>query len=110
MRIIKLKYGVRKPADNNFVYCGREMPGFDESPLHNPFKIGVDGTRQEVLLKFRTHLAEQLEHNEEVQQAFENLTSNSVLGCWCCNKKDAGSGPHYCHCDIIAEFWKARHA
>ena len=39
------------------VYIGRPMPDFpDGSPFANPFKIGRDGTRAEVLAKYEQYL------------------------------------------------------
>lgn len=40
------------------VYIGRASPrhGLPASPFANPFRIGRDGTRAEVLLKYRQHL------------------------------------------------------
>jgi hypothetical protein len=58
----------------------------------NPYRIGVDGTREEVLEKFRRRLTEQ---PFLVQLARERL-KGKVLGC-CCK-------PLACHGDIWVEF------
>lgn len=57
----------------------------------NPFRIGRDGTRAEVLLKYRKWLPE---HPEIIEAAKEQLRGKT-LGCWC--------APEACHADILAE-------
>ena len=59
----------------------------------NPFHIGRDGTREEVIEKYRVKFAEWLLNGTIT---FEELISfdGSVLGCWC--------KPEPCHCDVIA--------
>jgi hypothetical protein len=56
----------------------------------NPFSIGVDGTRQEVIEKYRQFV---LQH----PQLLENLheLKGKVLGCWC--------KPNACHGDVLVE-------
>jgi hypothetical protein len=34
------------------IYVGRKMPGFPGSVLGNPFRIGRDGTRDQVIAKY----------------------------------------------------------
>jgi hypothetical protein len=65
------------------VYCGRP------SKWGNPFEIGKDGSRKEVIKKFEKWLA----HNEELLKDIHEL-KGKVLGCWC--------APNECHCDILA--------
>lgn len=67
------------------VYVGRP------SEWGNPFRIGRDGTRAEVLLKYRDWLAK---HPEIIEAAKEQLRGKT-LGCWC--------APEACHADILAE-------
>lgn len=71
------------------VYIGR--PG----PFGNPFELGVDGARKEVIEKYRKWLL----GNPEMLEAIKVL-KGKVLGCWC--KNEDGSGPA-CHGDVIAE-------
>lgn len=110
MRIIKVKHGKRESAEKvpGFVYCGRAFGGFDESPLHNPYRIGADGTLPEVLAKFHAHLTATLTLCEwgPVHDAVSRLSHDSVLGCWCLNKAEAGKAPWACHCDVIASVWQ----
>lgn len=55
----------------------------------NPFRIGVDGTRAEVIEKYRKWIVEQpfIEDIEELR--------GKRLGCWC--------HPKPCHGDVLVE-------
>jgi len=66
------------------VYIGRP------SKWGNPFSIGKDGTRIEVIVKYREYLLQ----NEELMKSLPEL-KGKVLGCWC--------APLACHGDILAE-------
>ena len=72
----------RSPFD---VYIGR--PG----PFGNPFEIGRDGTRQEVVEKY----AEWVLTQPELLAIIKAELSGKVLGCWC--------APNLCHGDILVE-------
>ncbi len=71
--------------DSFDVYIGR--PG----PWGNPFVIGKDGTREEVILKYAEHL---LADPALVARAKRELRGKT-LGCWC--------KPHICHGDVLME-------
>jgi hypothetical protein len=66
----------------------------------------------EVLARFKgwldAMLAGDTPEARRVQEAFDRLREDSVLGCWCCNKPVAGVGEDACHCDIIARAWESR--
>lgn len=66
------------------VYIGRP------SKWGNPFAIGRDGTRAEVIEKFRAHL----ESSPHLMAALPELRGK-VLGCWCT--------PQACHGDVLLE-------
>lgn len=66
------------------VYIGRP------SQWGNPYKEGVDGTREEVIAKYEAWL---LSQPELVRLAKETLR-DKVLGCWCF--------PRACHGDVLA--------
>ena len=66
------------------VYCGRP------SRWGNPFEVGKDGTRKEVIEKFEKWLA----HNSELLKDIGEL-KGKILGCWC--------APLPCHCEILAK-------
>lgn len=66
------------------VYIGRP------SKWGNPFKIGQDGTRQQVIEKYRDYLLSQ----PKLLAATTELRGKT-LGCWC--------KPRPCHGDILEE-------
>lgn len=93
------------------VYGGEEYIG-RPSPLGNPFVIGRDGTRDEVICKYRHWLKTVLffkvgqEGFPEALAEFNRLYAKYVmmgelrLMCWC--------SPLPCHGDVIAEFLEGR--
>ncbi len=81
------------------VYCGRECAGWKGSPLANPYRIGEDGDREAVIEKYRMWLWCRLqEGSPAVLKALEELSEDSVLGCWC--------GDRPCHCRVIEAAWR----
>ena len=66
------------------VYCGRP------SKWGNPFVIGKDGNRAEVIEKFRAYLLA----NKYLMSCLWELRGK-ILACWC--------APDACHCDVLAE-------
>lgn len=73
----------KQPYD---VYCGRP------SIFGNPFEIGKDGTRKEVIEKYREYF---YSHPHLMEEAKKQLTGK-VIACWC--------KPKSCHLDIIAAY------
>lgn len=71
------------------VYIGRP------SKWGNPFEIGKDGTRSEVIVKYE----EWLRSNEELLNEIEELRGKT-LGCWC--------KPKSCHGDVIVKILNER--
>ncbi len=71
------------------VYIGRP------SPAGNPFRIGPDGTREEVLAQFKVYFDRRMQRDLTFKAYIYTLTGK-VLGCYC---KELG-----CHGDIIAEY------
>jgi hypothetical protein len=55
----------------------------------NPFVIGKDGNREEVIRKF-----EEYARNNFISL----LHKDAILGCWC--------APEMCHGDVIIKLWK----
>lgn len=82
-RIINIRT-VRSQAESDLVYVGRP------SKWGNPFKIGEDGTREEVVERYRTWIQEQPELMADLH-TFKGRT----LGCYC--------APLPCHADVLAE-------
>jgi hypothetical protein len=72
------------------IYIGRAVPrrGFKASKWANPFVIGRDGTREEVVKKYQDYL----EQHPELVYHLEELR-DKTLGCWC--------GIELCHGDVL---------
>jgi hypothetical protein len=66
------------------VYIGRP------SKWGNPFQTGKDGTREEVIKKYKAWILEQL----DLLKAIVPELKGKILGCWC--------HPKPCHGDILA--------
>jgi hypothetical protein len=80
-------------------YIGREWAGNGESLFHNPYHIGPDGSRAEVIAKFAEYwYSPQQKFLREA--ALTHIAQHATLGCWC--------KPRDCHGDIIAGYlnWK----
>ena len=75
LNIVNIKSG--KPFG---LYIGRANVYYHqpESLFHNPFVIGKDGTRAEVIEKFREYA---LRTPDILSKLY--LIDNQVLGCWC---------------------------
>lgn len=64
------------------VYIGRP------SKYGNPFVIGQDGTRDEVIAKFETWIKEQPDLMADLPEL-----RGKILGCWC--------SPNNCHGEVL---------
>lgn len=81
---------VNKDKGDEFdVYIGRK------SPWGNPYAIGPDGKRDEVIAKFKQYFEEELLNDPSKKKAILALKGKR-LGCHC--------KPLPCHGDIIAEY------
>jgi hypothetical protein len=86
MRLTRVVH-CREPHD---VYIGRPCRGRPGSVWANPFKVGRDGTRAEVIAKYRAMLL----GRPDLLARLPELRGK-VLGCWC--------KPEACHGDVLAE-------
>ena len=75
---------VVRRSEPHDVYIGRP------SKWGNPFKIGRDGTREEVINKYRKYISTR----EDLRLALSELWGKR-LGCYC--------APLPCHGDVLAE-------
>ena len=75
--------------DKNYVYIGRP------SIFGNPFKIGEDGDREEVIAKYRQHFYDKIRTDPGFKSDILKL-QGKVLGCFC--------KPLACHGDVVAEY------
>ena len=87
---------VNRRKDKEDLYIGRG------SPLGNPFIIGKDGDRDEVIAKYKDYLVQQVNQgNQDIIRALMEIrdranTGTVKLGCYC--------SPYKCHGDIIKEY------
>ena len=94
-------------ADPNNVYIARRGIVFIEgvrfpqkdSPFANPFKVGKNGTREEVINKYRDYIVAKIENGEISYEQIENL-KGKTLGCWC-HGPDEVDPP--CHGDVLVK-------
>jgi len=70
--------------ESHDVYIGRP------SKWGNPFAVGKDGTREEVIKRYREYLM----NNNHLLDSLIQL-KGKVLGCWC--------APKACHGDVLLE-------
>ena len=89
----------------NRLYIGRDNRDLPASPLANPFILGKDGNRPEVIEKFRKWLWPQIKRWQETGEmtpaviALRGLAvdikeyKTVILTCWC--------KPEACHGDVI---------
>ena len=71
----------------------------------NPFVIGKEGTREEVIRQYEQCIRDMLEDRKDCfcpfRKAVYNLPENAILGCYC--------KPKACHGDIIIKIWEELH-
>lgn len=86
---------VKDPEAVRGIYVGRGARGFAPSPLGNPFHIGKDGDRQEVIAKYRVWLWERIQSQDpEVLEALREIgrrRANVVCHC----------APLPCHGEVV---------
>ena len=82
-----------KPSLNNpYVYIGRWNRDIQiSSKWANPFAIGRNGTREEVITKYREYILSK----PELLKLIPIELKDKILGCWC--------KPLACHGDVLAE-------
>jgi hypothetical protein len=78
---------VGKHSSGGRVYVGRP------SKWGNPFVIGRDGVRDEVIAKYRAWVVKQ----PALMNALHELRNKDLI-CWC--------APEACHADVLAELAK----
>ena len=74
----------------NCVYIGRDYLEFKDEGWGNPFHVGPDGNRKEVLRKYR----EWIKNQPRLLARLPEL-KDKILGCWC--------KPLSCHGDVLVE-------
>jgi len=99
VKVIKVGHGRVLPEKVH--YIGRACGQFPESIFHNPFHIGKDGSRAEVIWKFAEYFYAP-EQRLLRSSALCLIDCDTCLGCWCY--------PLPCHGDIIAGYVNWHHA
>lgn len=81
MKVLNAKVvGMKKEGA---MYCGRP------SVFGNPFVIGKDGSREEVIRKYEVYLKK---NPQLIARAKKELRGKDLI-CWC--------APLACHCDVL---------
>ncbi len=91
-------------SNSSIFYVGRKFKDINGSALGNPFKIGKDGSRQDVVAKYRQWLWQKVQkgmkgEDNQVWQELLNLleyykeNGEMSLICWCY--------PQACHADVV---------
>jgi Domain of unknown function (DUF4326) len=92
--VVTMKGHRDDPAFADVIYVGRAMARggwqLPASPLANPFRLGSDGSREEVVARYREYLL----GRADLLALLPELRGKR-LGCWC--------APLSCHADVIAE-------
>ena len=92
--VVNLKGHRDDPDYAHVVYVGRAMHRggwhLDGSPLANPFRPGPDGSRDEVMVRYREYILQR----PDLLALLPSLRGQR-LGCWCF--------PLPCHAEVIAE-------
>ena len=87
-------------SDPNNEYIGRRGIVFidgvryppTDSLWANPFKVGKDGTRDEVIMKYYHYICDRFRCEPELLEMLKQL-KGKTLGCW--------SHPEKCHGDVL---------
>lgn len=80
---------IKKTDEGDYVYIGRP------TKWGNPYIIGRDGTREEVIEKYRQYFDSQIRTNKTFREELKTL-KGKTLACFC--------KPEKCHGDIIVEW------
>ena len=87
---------------NNKRKCDRGVYVGRPTPLGNPYEIGPDGTREEVIELYEAWLEEEMDRGGPAMSMFVRLfdelcmRGSLELLCWC--------KPKPCHADVIKRF------
>ena len=104
VKYIRPKYNNLKEwmEDDNNYYIGRAGVVFIDKKRYpakpsifaNPYKIGKDGTREEIISKYKDYIINKLNGDASLVRQLISL-KDKKLGCWCC--------PEYCHGNVLLE-------
>ena len=83
-------------VENVRTYKGKSVYIGRGSPFGNPFHIGKDGDRDEVIKKYRRFFSDRMVVDPAFEKEVNNIAKDAVLTCYC--------KPSACHGDIIKEY------
>ena len=85
------------------VYIGRAVPrrGIKASKWANPYKIGKDGNRADVIAKYWFALMD-----GDMRHLLAELPElhGKALACWCRHDGEDRTDDNACHADVLCEF------
>lgn len=93
VRVVHVRKSLFKQGHTDCVYIGRNYAEFTDEGWGNPFHIGPDGTREEVLVKYRDMVDRSPKLRARIEKELRGR--DVMLGCWC--------KPEACHGDVLAE-------
>lgn len=79
---------------SGIVFVNKERFPKKNSEFANPFKLGKDGTREEIINKYEIYIKNKLNNDPELIEKLLELKGKN-LGCWC--------HPEPCHGDILLQ-------
>lgn len=97
-RVVRVRAWRRDPG---VIYVGRAAFGWPRSDWANPFVVGKDGTREEVVARYRDYL---LTQRPDLLARLPELRGRT-LGCWCAppgGELRADDEPYVCHGQVLA--------
>jgi len=94
IQVVNRHHGKAKPGVHR-VYVGRP------TALGNPFTIGKDGSREEVIEKYQKWLGTQLYRPTKACDQFITLVEYMMTECYM--ELECSCAPQACHADIIRE-------
>src|SRR4051812_22483995 len=85
------------------VYIGRAVPRLriPNSDFANPFRIGLDGGRSQVIDKYRAGLLTLLTKSEVIRDLLIQLRDEKALACWCRRDGEERTPANACHGDVL---------
>lgn len=97
IKIVNIKHGPKC----KYLYIGRanQTYGVSESKWHNPFVIGKDGSRDEVIEKYRLWINSQ----PDLLISLDEIKKENFLGCWCDYPQEN------CHGSVLIELAESKY-
>ena len=82
-------------SKDSVIYIGRFHRRWGSSIFGNPYKLGEDGTREEIVKRYRDYVKKSDKLLATLPALKEQVQGGKVLGCWC--------KPEDCHGDVLLE-------